>query len=71
MKVEVKLRDLETSDYDKWVSKKCPTLDCIKCPFHLVYCAVDSEDCWIYHKDMYSDKFLNQTIKITKRKEKK
>lgn len=70
MKVEITLRDLECNDYDKWVSKNCPTLSCCKCPFQLVHCDIATNNCWIYHKDMFSDKFLNQTIKITKRKEK-
>ena len=58
-----KLRDLTEQEWDKWKDKKCIDTKCSECIFCNVTCWDDS-DCWIYHKDLYSDKFLNQEIEV-------
>ena len=59
-----KLRDWTLEDYKKWSEKHCIlSCDCNKCIFNNVYCNIDSRN-WIDHKDLYSDKFLNQEIEV-------
>ena len=53
-----KLRDLTPEEFDKWKKKNCG--NCLKCIFAHVFCGID--DCWVNHKDLYSDKFLEQEI---------
>ena len=58
-----KLRDLTPEDFDKWHRKNCG--NCNKCIFNNVICEKSSENwSWINHKDLYSDKFLNQEIEV-------
>ena len=60
-----KLRDLTIEEYAKWKRKNCG--NCSKCIFRHVYCnTFDENNCWIYHKDLYSDKFLDQEIEVEK-----
>ena len=56
-----KLRDLTLNDFDKYCGKN---RHCKKCPFRNVSCNSCFDDCWIYHKDLYSDKFLDQEIEV-------
>lgn len=63
MKKKIKLRDLTEEQYWKYNKKGCYTT-CDKCMFRLVNCTNRDENCWIYHKDLYSDKFLDQEIEI-------
>lgn len=61
-----KLRDLTPEEYDKWERKNCNSSVCDKCDkciFHDVICFTVN-NCWIYHKDLYSDKFLDQEIEV-------
>ena len=58
-----KLRDLTEKELDKWVNKNCNNTPCDKCIFRNVYCMSDN-GCWIHHKDLYSDKFLDQEIEV-------
>ena len=58
-----KLRDLTPEEWDKWRDKKCIDTKCGECIFCNVTCWDDS-DCWVYHKDLYSDKFLDQEIEV-------
>jgi hypothetical protein len=40
-------------------------MDCNeKCPFAHVLCNERDENCWLYNKEDFSDKFLDQTIEI-------
>lgn len=55
-----KLRDLTKQEWDKWQEKNCG--DCSKCIFEHVFC--DMESGWIHHKDLYSDKFLDQEFEV-------
>lgn len=60
-----KLRDLALEEYEKWLEKNCG--NCSKCIFKLVYCDSDifnNDYCWIYHKDLYSNAFLDQEIEV-------
>ena len=65
MKITKKLRDVTEKEYSKWKISNCNSdIVCAKCPFYKVSCVDDSRDCWIFNKDMYSDKFLDQTIEV-------
>lgn len=57
-----KLRDLTVEEYGKWHYKNCRG-KCSKCLFCNVYCSEAIDD-WIHHKDLYSDKFLDQEIEV-------
>ena len=58
-----KLRDLTLEEFEKWRHKNCICNDCGSCPFNNVYCASD-ERVWVNHKDLYTDKFLDQEVEI-------
>lgn len=61
--MKIKLRDLTTEQYKKWNrNNMCEACD--DCIFRNVYCSSDDCECWVYHKDMFSDKFLDQEIEI-------
>ena len=62
-----KLRDITKEEWDKWLNKNCGfATDCSKCDkciFNNVMCY--TENCiWLNHKDLYSDKFLDQEIEV-------
>lgn len=68
MKKKIKLKDLTKAQYVKWRmvyknSNNCSG-ECEKCPLRLVHCHPESKECWIYHTELFSDKFLNKTIEI-------
>ena len=62
MKKKIKIRDLTKEQYDKYLDGICPDTRCSSCPFGNVECV--GATCWFNHKDLYSDKFLNQEIEI-------
>lgn len=62
MKITKKLRDVTPKEYIKLVETSYR--DCDDCPFTNSVCNQFSKKCWVYHKDTYSDKFLDQTIEI-------
>lgn len=67
MKQKVKLRDLTEEQYNQWLSKHCHSTGdphCRKCLFNYVFCKPGEDCCWIRHKNLDSDKFLDQTITI-------
>lgn len=71
MKIKKKLKDLTLEEYKNWKDENCsgeicPASDniCEFCPFESVVCTMNSKNTWINHKDIYSDKFLNQEIEI-------
>ena len=75
MKKTIKLRDLTEEQYKQWVRCHCVNLNedcadevtCGHCPFNWIACQMLNEnihDLWTAHKDIYSDKFLDQTIEI-------
>lgn len=57
-----KLRDLTEEEYKKYIYK-CGDGKCNDCVFKNVRCGF-SNTCWIYHKDLYSDAFLNKEIEV-------
>lgn len=61
-KKKVKVRDLTMEQFKKYCSSF--TELCCKCPFTNVICSNFNGNCWIKHKDLYSDKFLDQEIEI-------
>ena len=64
-KKKVKLRDLTKEQFNDYCSKHCEDGSaCNQCPFKNVICFLNYYNCWIYHKDLYSDKFLDQEIEI-------
>lgn len=63
-KKKKKLRDLTPEEWDKW-KEICSYTSCSECIFRYVSCIrSDREECWIHHKDLYSDKFLDQEIEV-------
>lgn len=59
------LKDLTPEEYDEWRYSNCERIECSSCPFYNVSCDVSSSRSWVHHKDLYSDKFLNQTVSIS------
>lgn len=62
-----KLRDLTPREFMKWEDHNCQYLceeDCNKCPFQNIKCDSSSKTCWFYHKELYSDKFLDQEVEV-------
>ena len=57
-----KLRDITEEEFKNWMNKNCLSSDCNKCIFNNVYCSAERK--WVNHKDLYSDKFLNQEIEV-------
>lgn len=68
MKKKIKLKDLTRIQYLKWrMVYKNPNNcsgTCEKCPLRLVHCHPETKECWIYHTEIFTDKFLNKTIEI-------
>ena len=65
MKITKKLRDVTPEEYSNWKRIDCCSeAVCYKCPFYNVSCCEDSVDSWVINKEMYSDKFLDQTIEV-------
>ena len=57
-----KIRDLTFEEYKKFCMKFNDV--CAKCPFRLVVCCLTANNLWLNHKDLYSDKFLDQEIEV-------
>lgn len=64
-----KLRDLTLEEYKKWEGTYCPKIACENCPFYTLSCNSSSDCCWVSHKDMFSDKFLDQEVEIPQEEE--
>lgn len=64
MKKKIKLRDLTKRQYNYYRNNACPDCRCKNCPFKIINCIADKKNCWVYHKDLFSDKFLDQEIEI-------
>ena len=64
MKKKIKLRDMTEEQFFAFRhSDSCTKKPCDACPFHYASCSV-MERCWAKHKDLYSDKFLDQEVEI-------
>lgn len=57
-----KLRDLTEEEFERY-KKKCFGINCNECIFRNISCG-SSNTSWIYHKELYSDKFLDQEIEV-------
>lgn len=65
MKIKKKLRDLTKEEYRKNRGQICEKYDsCLTCPFGKVKCSENDFLLWQNHKDLYSDKFLDQEVEI-------
>ena len=69
MKIKKKLRDVTPEEYEKYKQKICTEGDsdyCKECMFRNVRCRIPSlnSTSWVLHKDIYSDRFLDQEIEI-------
>ena len=60
---KVKLRDLTKEQYSSRLKNYC-NLHCTYCRFKTVLCDYQYERCWFNHKNLYSDKFLDQEVEI-------
>lgn len=58
-----KLRDLTEEEYICWWKSNCNSV-CDDCLFNNVYCVPVNDRFWLNHKDLYSDKFLDQEVEI-------
>lgn len=63
MKRKIKLRDMTK---EQWESLSCGLdISCEECIFNPIHCCYDVNRIdWTCHKDLYSDKFLDQEIEI-------
>ena len=60
-----KLRYVTSEEYYKWKDKYCRLkIKCKDCCFDCVVCAHSSNRCWVKHKELYSDYFLDQEIEV-------
>lgn len=59
-----KLRDWTIDDLKKWTNVNCRELTCDGCLFRNVFCSTYGIRVWIKHKDLYSDKFLDQEVEV-------
>ncbi len=68
MKKKIKLRDMTKEQWDANRNSLCKfktMQSCDECIFKWVNCLKSSyKELWIYHKDLYSDKFLDQEVEI-------
>ena len=60
---KVKLRDLTEEQLERYCDATRGRI-CSECVFRYVNCEICTSSCWIKHKDLYSDKFLDQEIEI-------
>lgn len=63
-KKKVKLRDMTEKQWQKWRIKCGTGRLCSSCPFRRINCSLDDTSNWFYHKDLYSDKFLDQEVEV-------
>lgn len=63
--MKIKLRDITIDDLRRFKKDVCCDLkECKSCPLKNANCNTHSEYCWVYNKEMFSDKFLDQEIEI-------
>lgn len=63
------IRDLTDEDFKKFKRNYCARLNCKGCPFVRVNCTIGDAKCWINNKELYSDNFLNQEVRIGEKNE--
>ena len=64
--MKIKLKDLTYEQYRKWEYQNCNNkiTNCEKCIFDNVRCDSYLNCCWINHKELYSETFLDQEVEI-------
>lgn len=62
--MKIKLRDLTLEQYKIWNMHNCHFRKCDDCVFENVLCVERYDCCWVNHKDLYSDNFLDQEIEV-------
>lgn len=60
---KVKLKDLTEEQFAEWKIKNCK-IGCKKCIFQYIHCHLCFDNCWIKHKNLYSDRFLNMEVEV-------
>lgn len=60
--MKIKLRDMTIEDMKVFDEKVCSETRCSECIFSKVSC--NNDNCWVRHKELYSDEFLNQEIDL-------
>lgn len=58
-----KIKDLTENEYRFYMKKTCFRIKCKDCPFNNTMCEIN-DGCWMFNKDLYSKKFLNQKVEI-------
>lgn len=64
MKMKKKLKYLTPEEFYNWEKENCNHTECNACPFKSANCSLYDEDSWVNHKELFSDKFLNQELEI-------
>lgn len=64
MKIAKKLRDVTYEEWQNWQKYNCKGERCTKCIFKCVSCLTREYMSWIDNKEIFSDKFLDQTIEV-------
>lgn len=64
MKIKKKLKYLTPEEFYNWSKENCDYTECNACPFKSANCNLYDEDSWVNHKELFSDKFLNQELEI-------
>lgn len=65
IKTSKAIRDLTEEEFEKWKNKMCSKYDsCKGCPFSTAMCNFSHDGYWFNHKDLFSNKFLNQYVEI-------
>lgn len=64
MKIKKKLKYLIPEELYDWEKENCARTECNACPFKSANCNLYDEDSWVNHKELFSDKFLNQELEI-------
>ncbi len=64
MKIKKKLKYLTLEEFYNWSKENCDCTECNICPFKSANCNLYDENSWVNHKELFSDKFLNQELEI-------
>lgn len=59
----VTLKDMTYKQFKKYQEKRCQT-SCSSCIFRSVECDAKLKYCWVYNKDIFNDKFLDQEVEV-------
>lgn len=62
-----KLKDITLKEYENFYEKNCKrntNHNCNQCVLKSTICSPGLLGCWIYHKEMYNKRFLNQVIDL-------